>query len=126
VNKAVVTQASSAIPVVPLYISILFKIMKAAGNHEGCIEQMDRLYRDFLSGDEIPTDGDGRIRLDDWEMLPDIQQQVAGHWVRINTDTLSEYADFDGYQADFLRLFGFGVEGVDYEKDVEVEVPMPG
>ena len=126
VNKAVVTQASSAIPVVPLYISILFKIMKAAGNHEGCIEQMDRLYRDFLSGDEIPTDGDGRIRLDDWEMLPEIQQQVAGHWVRINTDTLSEYADFDGYQADFLRLFGFGVEGVDYEEDVEVEVPMPG
>jgi enoyl-[acyl-carrier protein] reductase/trans-2-enoyl-CoA reductase (NAD+) len=126
VNKAVVTQASSAIPVVPLYISILFKIMKAAGNHEGCIEQMDRLYRDFLSGDEIPTDGDGRIRLDDREMLPEIQQQVAGHWVRINTDTLSEYSDFDGYQADFLRLFGFGVEGVDYEEDVEVEIPMPG
>ena len=126
VNKAVVTQASSAIPVVPLYISILFKIMKAAGNHEGCIEQMDRLYRDFLSGDDIPTDRDGRIRLDDWEMLPDIQQQVAGHWVRINTDTLSEYADVDGYQADFLRLFGFGVEGVDYEEDVEVEIPMPG
>jgi enoyl-[acyl-carrier protein] reductase/trans-2-enoyl-CoA reductase (NAD+) len=125
VNKAVVTQASSAIPVVPLYISILFKIMKAAGNHEGCIEQMDRLYRDFLSVDEIPTDGDRRIRLDDWEMLPEIQQQVAGHWVRINTDTLSEYADFDGYQADFLRLFGFGVEGVDYEEDVEVEIPMP-
>ncbi|MBT4222893.1 MAG: trans-2-enoyl-CoA reductase family protein, partial [Opitutae bacterium] len=79
VNKAVVTQASSAIPVVPLYISILFKIMKAAGNHEGCIEQMDRLYRDFLSEDDIPTDKDGRIRLDDWEMLPNIQQEVAGH-----------------------------------------------
>lgn len=125
VNKAVVTQASSAIPVVPLYISILFKIMKAAGNHEGCIEQMDRLYRDFLSEDDIPTDKDGRIRLDDWEMLPNIQQEVAGHWVRINTDTLSEYADFDGYQADFLRLFGFGIEGVDYEEDVEVEIPMP-
>ncbi|MBT5689657.1 MAG: trans-2-enoyl-CoA reductase family protein [Opitutae bacterium] len=126
VNKAVVTQASSAIPVVPLYISILFKIMKAAGNHEGCIEQMDRLYRDFLSEDDIPTDKDGRIRLDDWEMLPNIQQEVAGHWVRINTDTLSEYADFDGYQADFLRLFGFGIEGVDYEEDVEVEIPMLG
>lgn len=127
VNKAVVTQASSAIPVVPLYISILFKIMKEAGNHEGCIEQMDRLYRDFLcSGGNIPTDEDGRIRLDNWEMLPEIQQKVAGSWVRINTESLGEFADLEGYQADFLRLFGFGIEGVDYEADVEVEVPMPG
>ena len=127
VNKAVVTQASSAIPVGPLYISILFKIMKEAGNHEGCIEQMDRLYRDFLcSGGDIPTDEDGRIRLDNWEMLPEIQQKVAGSWVRINTDSLGEFADFEGYQADFLRLFGFGIEGVDYKADVEVEVPMPG
>lgn len=126
VNKAVVTQASSAIPVVPLYISILFKIMKAAGSHEGCIEQMDRLYRDFLcAGGDIPTDEEGRIRLDDWEMLPEIQQQVAGHWVRINTESLTEFADFEGYRADFLRLFGFGVEGVDYEADVEIELPLP-
>ncbi len=126
VNKAVVTQASSAIPVVPLYISILFKIMKAAGNHEGCIEQMDRLYRDFLTSDAPPPpDEEGRIRLDDYEMLPDIQQAVAGNWIRINTDTLSEFADFDAYQSEFLRLFGFGIDGVDYDADVEVDLPLP-
>ena len=122
INKAVVTQASSAIPVVPLYISILFKIMMAAGNHEGCIEQMDRLYRDF---NNLSKDDKGRLRLDDWEMLPEIQEKVAGNWVRVNTDTLSEYADFDAYHSDFLRLFGFGIDGVDYEADVEVDLPMP-
>ena len=126
VNKALVTQASSAIPVVPLYISILFKTMKAAGNHEGCIEQMDRLYRDRLcNGNDIPTDEDGRIRLDDWEMLPDIQQKVAGTWVRINTENLNELADFQGYQEEFLRLFGFGIEGVDYDAEVDIETSLP-
>ena len=125
VNKALVTQASSAIPVVPLYISILFKVMKAVGNHEGCIEQMDRLYRRLYSSGEIPLDDDGRIRLDDWEMRPDIQQKVAGTWVRIQTDNLAELADFQGYQEEFLRLFGFGIEGVDYEADVEIEVELP-
>ena len=126
VNKAVVTQASSAIPVVPLYISILFKVMKAAGNHEGCIEQMDRLYRDFLTSDAPPApDEKGQLRLDDYEMLPDIQQEVAGNWVRIDTDSLNEYADFEAYKSEFLRLFGFGIDGVDYDADVEVELPLP-
>ncbi|MEM8868481.1 MAG: enoyl-ACP reductase FabV [Verrucomicrobiota bacterium] len=125
VNKAVVTQASSAIPVVPLYISILFKVMKAKGNHEGCIEQMVRLLNERLYGGDLQLDAEGRIRVDDWEMAPEIQAAVAEVWPGITTENLSELSDFAGYQSDFLELFGFGIEGVDYEEDVEVELPLP-
>ena len=119
VNKALVTQASSAIPVIPLYISLLYKIMKAEGIHEGCIEQMQRLYSERLySGNEIPVDDKGRIRIDDWEMRDDVQKQVADLWLKATTESLSEIGDLAGYKQDFLNLFGFGFEGVDYLADV--------
>ena len=125
VNKAVVTQASSAIPVVPLYISILFKVMKAKGTHEGCIEQMIRLFNERLYGGGLQLDEEGRIRVDDLEMEPDVQGEVAAIWPEIQTENLDERSDFAGYRQDFLRCFGFGIEGVDYEADVEVELPLP-
>ncbi|MEO0794878.1 MAG: enoyl-ACP reductase FabV [Verrucomicrobiota bacterium] len=126
VNKAVVTQASSAIPVVPLYISILFKIMKEKGIHEGCIEQMDRMLREKIYVDGGPVVDDASlIRVDDWEMREDIQQAVKDAWTSISSDNLKTDTDFDGYQADFLRLFGFGLDGVDYAAEVEVEVAIP-
>ncbi|MFO8026363.1 MAG: trans-2-enoyl-CoA reductase family protein [Opitutales bacterium] len=125
VNKAVVTQASSAIPVVPLYISILFKVMKEKGTHEDCIEQMVRLLNERLYGGELQLDDEGRIRVDDWEMEPGVQAAVAEIWPEISTDTLNELADYTGYQNNFLNLFGFGLPGVDYEEDVEVELPLP-
>lgn len=125
VNKAVVTQASSAIPVVPLYISILFKIMKAKGNHEDCIEQMVRLLNERLYGGALQLDEENRIRVDDWEMEPEIQAAVEEIWPKINTETLRELSDFEGYQENFLNLFGFGIDGVDYDADVEVELPLP-
>ena len=124
VNKAVVTQASSAIPVVPLYISILFKIMKAKGTHEGCIEQIVRLFKDRLYEGELNLDSEGRIRVDDWEMDPDIQAEVASIWPSVTTDNLREVSDFDAYQKEFLELFGFGLEGIDYSQDVEVDRPI--
>ncbi len=118
VNKAVVTQASSAIPVVPLYISILFKDMKARGTHEGCTEQIQRLFAENLYGGKTPNlDATGRIRIDDWEMRDEVQAAVSEIWEKINTGNLRELSDFDAYQADFLRLFGFGVDGVDYEAE---------
>jgi enoyl-[acyl-carrier protein] reductase/trans-2-enoyl-CoA reductase (NAD+) len=117
VNKALVTQASSAIPVVPLYISLLYKIMKERNSHEDCIEQMDRLFRE-RHADPRP-DEDGRIRLDDWEMTPAVQLAVAENWDRVNTANLAELADFDGYQESFLRLFGFGLDAVDYSADTD-------
>ncbi|RAR75443.1 enoyl-ACP reductase FabV [Flavobacterium aciduliphilum] len=118
VNKALVTQASSAIPVIPLYISLLYKTMKEKGIHEGCIEQMQRLYSQRLySGQEIPTDSKGRIRIDDWEMREDVQDQVAALWKEASTETLPAIGDLAGYKQDFLNLFGFGFEGVDYQAD---------
>ena len=125
VNKALVTQASSAIPVVPLYISLLYKAMKDAGNHEDTIEQMDRLLRERLCNNQPLPDEAGRIRIDDWEMSPEIQEIVGQRWKDVNSENLSELADFDGYQAAFLRLFGFGLSGVDYgaESDTSVGVP---
>ncbi|OHE74628.1 MAG: trans-2-enoyl-CoA reductase [Verrucomicrobia bacterium GWC2_42_7] len=121
VNKAVVTQASSAIPVVPLYISILFNIMKEKGLHEDCIEQMYRLFADNMyNGSYLNFDEKGRVRLDDWEMKPEIQEAVKKVWDSINTENLKSLADFDGYQKDFLKLFGFGIESVDYERDVSI------
>ena len=118
VNKAVVTQASSAIPVVPLYISVLFKKMKEEGIHEDCIEQIYRLFSERLSSDP-QLDGEGRIRIDDWEMRDDIQQSVAEDWKKINTDNLSEISDFEGYQSDFLKLFGFGIPGINYDAETD-------
>ena len=118
VNKAVVTQASSAIPVVPLYISVLFKKMKEEGVHEDCIEQIRRLFGDHFTG--VPSlDGSGRIRIDDWEMRDDIQEHVAEVWAQISTDNLKELSDFSSYQKDFMKLFGFGLEGVDYGADTD-------
>ncbi len=125
VNKALVTQASSAIPVVPLYISILYKAMKDQGTHEDCIEQMDRLFRDRLCNGRLQPDEAGRIRLDDWEMTPDLQALVAERWREVTTGNLAQLADFEGYQFSFLRLFGFGIEGVDYTADVETAVRIP-
>jgi len=125
VNKAVVTQASSAIPVVPLYISILFKVMKEQGNHEDCIEQMVRLLNERLYGGDLQLDDLGRIRIDDWEMQEDIQKAVADVWPEITSENLNVLSDFSGYQNNFLKLFGFGLDGVDYEQDIEVDIPMP-
>lgn len=125
VNKALVTQASSAIPVVPLYISLLYKAMKAAGNHEDTIEQMDRLLRERLYSGNPQPDEAGRIRVDDWEMSPEIQALVGKRWQEVRTENLNELADFDGYQSSFLRLFGFGLEGVDYHADSDVAVCVP-
>ncbi|EKT4518964.1 enoyl-ACP reductase FabV [Flavobacterium psychrophilum] len=118
VNKALVTQASSAIPVIPLYISLLYKIMKSEGIHEGCIEQMQRLYAQRLyTENEIPTDDKGRIRIDDWEMRADVQEKVAKLWLEATTETLPEIGDLEGYRSDFHNLFGFGFEGVEYKAD---------
>ena len=118
VNKALVTQASSAIPVIPLYISLLYKIMKADGIHEGCIEQIQRLYSQRLyTGKEISTDSNGRIRIDDWEMKDNVQEKVADLWLKATTETLPEIGDLAGYKQDFLNLFGFGFDGVDYSSD---------
>ncbi len=120
VMKAIVTQSSSAIPVVPLYISLLFKIMKAAGTHEGPIEQAQRLFATQLYQNSGPeTDDAGRIRLDDLEMLPEIQSTIDQQWSKITTENLNELTDFKGYHSEFLKLFGFGLSGVDYEADVD-------
>lgn len=115
VNKALVTQASSAIPVIPLYISLLYKTMKEKGLHEGCIEQMQRLFADRLyNGGEVPVDEKGRIRIDDWEMREDVQDAVKELWAQADTESLKEIGDLAGYKNDFLNLFGFGFDGVDY------------
>jgi enoyl-[acyl-carrier protein] reductase / trans-2-enoyl-CoA reductase (NAD+) len=125
VNKALVTQASSAIPVVPLYISLLYKVMKADGTHEDTIEQMDRLLRERLYNGSPQPDEAGRIRVDDWEMDDKVQQLVGERWEIVNTDNLAELGDFDGYQSSFLRLFGFGLTGVDYTADTDPNVRVP-
>ncbi len=119
VNKALVTQSSSAIPIVPLYIAILYKIMKEAGNHEGCIEQMYRLFSEFGSG-KLNLDADGMIRMDDYEMLPEIQEKVTEVWNSISQENFKDCTDIDGYWKDFYEMFGFGIDGVDYDADVEI------
>jgi len=125
VNKAVVTQASSAIPVVPLYVSILFKVMKTKGTHEGCIEQIQRLFeKQMYDGNALDFDDKGRVRIDDWEMAEDVQREVFRIWPDVTTETLGALADFAGYQKDFLGNFGFGCAGVDYEAPTEVERPI--
>jgi enoyl-[acyl-carrier protein] reductase / trans-2-enoyl-CoA reductase (NAD+) len=126
VNKALVTQASSAIPVVPLYISILYKIMKAKGSHEGCIEQIDRLFRtQMFGGTGLEFDDAGRVRIDDWEMKPDVQAEVAQIWPEITTENLGALTDIAGYRTEFLKLFGFGLPGIDYDADIDPHVEMP-
>lgn len=127
VNKALVTQSSSAIPVVPLYISLLFKAMKEKGTHEGTIEQMQRLFAERLYTEDgnVPLDENGRIRIDDWEMAEDIQAEVAKNWDQVTTENLSEISDIKGYREDFFKLFGFEIDGVDYEKDTNEDVKVP-
>jgi enoyl-[acyl-carrier protein] reductase/trans-2-enoyl-CoA reductase (NAD+) len=123
VNKALVTQASSAIPVIPLYISLLYKIMKKEGVHEGCIEQIQRLYHDRLyTGSAVPLDEKGRIRIDDLEMRADIQSQVARLWLEATTENLNEIGDLEGYRKDFYNLFGFDFKEVDYDADTNEQV----
>ncbi|MBX3735205.1 MAG: trans-2-enoyl-CoA reductase family protein [Candidatus Didemnitutus sp.] len=125
VNKALVTQASSAIPVVPLYISILYKVMKEMGLHEGCVEQMQRLFATQLyNGNQPKLDSEGRVRVDDWEMRPDVQAKVAEIWPHVTTENLAQLTDIAGYRAEFLKLFGFGLPGINYDADVEPHVPM--
>ena len=127
VNKALVTQSSSAIPVVPLYISLLYKVMKAKGTHEGTIEQMQRLFADrlYTENGDVALDSEGRIRIDDWEMAEDVQAEVAKYWDKVTTETLAEISDIDGYRKEFFNLFGFELEGVDYEKDANENVKVP-
>jgi enoyl-[acyl-carrier protein] reductase/trans-2-enoyl-CoA reductase (NAD+) len=119
VLKSVVTQASSAIPVMPLYISMVFKVMKEKNLHEGCIEQIDRLFRTQLFADgEMNLDDKNRIRMDDWELQDDVQDACRAIWPQVTTENVFDLTDYQGYKEEFLRLFGFGLDGVEYEADV--------
>ena len=119
-NKAIVTQSSAAIPVVPLYISILYKVMKDKGIHEGCIEQIYRLFKDRLYSDNpVPLDEKGRIHIDELELREDVQSLVLSSWEKVNTENLASLSDIEGYRSEFLKLFGFGLPSVDYEIEVD-------
>ncbi len=120
VNKALVTQSSAAIPIVPLYISMLYKVMKEKGLHEGCIEQMNRLFLEKLAGGVVQTDEAGRIRLDDYEMKEEIQSQIAEVWDSVDTESIKDLGDIKGYWDEFYNMFGFGYDNVDYSEDVEI------
>lgn len=123
VLKSVVTQASSAIPVMPLYISMAFKVMKEQGIHEGCIEQIQRLFSTKLYSNKTPdTDDQHRLRLDDWELRPEVQEACREIWSKVTDDNIYELTDYKGYKEEFLRLFGFGLSGVDYDADVNPDV----
>ncbi|QIZ75820.1 enoyl-ACP reductase FabV [Ferrimonas lipolytica] len=125
VLKSVVTQASSAIPVMPLYIAMVFKKMREEGVHEGCIEQVWRMLTDRLyNGAELPTDEHNRIRLDDWELREDIQAHCKALWPKLTDDNLAELSDYNQYKQEFLSLFGFGLDGIDYDADVDPVVPF--
>jgi len=125
VNKGLTTQASSAIPVVPLYISILYKVMKAKGTHEGTAEQIARLFRDHLAPGRTPRlDGGGRIRVDDLEMDPATQNEVAALWPQVTTENLFALTDYASFKQEFRALFGFEVPGIDYAQPVETDVPL--
>ena len=123
VNKALITRASAVIPAVPLYIALLYRVMKAKQLHEGCIQQIHRLYQDFLFGkDVIQLDANGLVRLDDWEMRPDVQGEVRKLWQEVDQDNISELADIEGLREEFLRHHGFQMPGVDYQQDVKPDV----
>ncbi|GAA6166594.1 enoyl-ACP reductase FabV [Sessilibacter corallicola] len=124
VLKALVTQASSAIPVMPLYISTLYKVMKEDGTHEGCIEQAYRLFTEGLYTQTPRLDDVNRLRMDDRELTPETQAKVEDIWPKVTEDNLFELTDYKGYNAEFLKLFGFGVESVDYEQDVSTLVEV--
>ncbi|KEQ17746.1 enoyl-ACP reductase FabV [Endozoicomonas numazuensis] len=127
VLKSVVTQASSAIPVMPLYIAMVFKKMREEGVHEGCIEQINRMFRERLyrtDGSAPAVDDSNRLRLDDWELREDIQAHCQALWPKLTNENLAELTDYVEYKEEFLKLFGFGVEGVDYEADVNPLVPF--
>ena len=119
VMKGLLTQAASAIPGMSIYLSLLFKAMKDAGNHEGCIEQTQRLFQTRLFGGDHSLDELGRVRMDDWELQDDIQGYVKQHWSQVNEDTLGSITDFEGYRNAFLQMHGFGIDGVDYGAEVE-------
>lgn len=122
--KALVTQASSAIPIMPLYISLLYRVMKAEGSHEGCIEQINGLFRQGLYSDAPIMDDAGRLRMDGKELSPHIQQAVKDLWGQVTTETIDTLTDYKGYHNEFLRLFGFGYAHVDYDADVSPLVPL--
>jgi enoyl-[acyl-carrier protein] reductase/trans-2-enoyl-CoA reductase (NAD+) len=120
IDKALVTRASAVIPAVPLYIAILYKVMKEKGLHEVCIHQMQRLFSDYLYTDSPHAlDGEGRVRLDDWEMRADVQGEVARRWQQAETANIQELADVEGFRAEYLNYHGFGVTGVDYAAEVD-------
>lgn len=125
VNKALVTQASAAIPVVPLYISLLYRVMKEKGIHEGCIEQMYRLFAERIYSENIPVDESKRIRLDDLELRPDIQAEVEKYWNIIDTNNIESISDIVGYRQEFFNLFGFGYPEVDYNRDEKIDISVP-
>ncbi|MCI8339588.1 MAG: trans-2-enoyl-CoA reductase family protein [Lachnospiraceae bacterium] len=125
VNKAVVTQSSAAIPIVPLYISLLFKIMKEKNLHEGCIEQMYRMFHDRLCKEKVITDDNRLIRMDDYEMRPEVQQAVMDLWNQVSQDNIEDIGDVDGYWQDFYEIFGFQIEGVDYGEDMNIQGGIP-
>ncbi len=124
VLKSVVTQASSAIPVMPLYLSMVFKIMKEEGVHEGVIDQIDRLFRTRLTLENPGTDDARRLRVDDWELREDIQDKCVALWPQVTSENVFELTDYAYYKQEFMRLFGFEIEGIDYEADVATEVPF--
>jgi len=126
VNKALVTQSSSAIPVIPLYISLLYKVMKDKGIQEGCIEQIYRLYTERLFLDKVPTDSQGRIRIDDLEMRLDVQEEIAKLWEQVTTETLPLIGDLKGYYTEFFNLFGFNYNDIDYNAETEEVLNIPG
>lgn len=126
VNKALVTQSSSAIPVVPLYISLLYRVMKQKGTHEGCIEQMYRLFAERLYTDPLALDEAGRIRIDDLEMKADVQKEVAALWEKVNSENIDAISDIKGYREEFFKLFGFGIESIDYDADIDVNIDIHG
>ena len=120
VNKALVTQASSAIPIVSLYVSLLYKVMKEKGTHEGCIEQIYRMFSQLYGNEELNLDSEGRIRLDNFEMEEDIQEKIKDIWPLLNSETVFELTDVEGFRDEFFKLFGFGFANIDYKKDVEI------
>lgn len=125
VNKALVTQASAAIPVVPLYISLLYKVQKELGTHEGCIEQINRMFTEKLLIEKPDVDKNGYLRLDDYELDSKVQEQINATWDKVTTDNLKDLADIDGYWDDFYTMFGFKLSGVNYTEEVDTAMSIP-